>query len=104
MHTTRRPGSATAADGWAIVICHDSDWGGIAYVTWWQQDQAAEDGTTCRLAARTLVSGTATCPAVMPAEVFTRTIALAAASFVRTQCKFEDVLDDAWAAALEGTP
>lgn len=103
MHTTRRPRLAADADGWSITICHDSDWGGTVHVTWRRNDREG-DSEACCVDARALVSGTAPCPDGMPIEVFTRTIALAAASFVRTQCKFEDVLDDAWAAALEGTP
>lgn len=101
MHTTQLPYNAPGP--WRVVINHNSDWSGDVIVSWWHRDRAdGAVGGSIEIDARQLVSGLASCPPETPINVFTRAVALAAATFVRTRCDLETVMDDAWSAALTG--
>jgi hypothetical protein len=100
MHSTKLPYNAPGP--WRVVIHHNSDWSGNALVSWWHCDREAGAAGGVEIDARQLVSGLASCPPEIPVDVFIRAVALAAATFVRTRCDLETVIDDAWSAALTG--
>ncbi len=101
MHATELPYGTPGS--WRVVINHSSDWSGNAFISWWRDGADYSTAAIVEIAdARQLVSGLAPCPPEIPIDVFIRAVALAAATFVRTRCDLETVIDDAWSAALTG--